>query len=61
MWEGMEGFNDTSKGWWMSKREAAQKNKMQERLEILAHIFWHLWRQVMRTPLKEMAGVNNGL
>lgn len=39
----------------MSKREAAQKNKMQERLEILTYIFWHLWKAMNENTFKRNA------
>lgn len=41
-WEWILDFKDTFKEWWRSKGAGGQKNRMLERLEIFAYIFWQL-------------------
>lgn len=41
-WDGILEYQNTFKEWWRSKGDIKLRNRIQERLEISAYLFWHL-------------------
>lgn len=43
-WDGILEYQNTFKEWWRNKGDSTLKDRIQERLEISAYLFWHLWK-----------------